>query len=105
MFRKLFKNTKEKAEQAIDETKEKVTKLADSADKFISDGNNQMKTITVVMCIIGVTFTLSNIVTIATNIHNAKHLKEPKVVNNIYINKEATNAGIVSQTQKTYDRG
>ena len=83
----LFKKTKEKAENAIDETKEKVIKLTDSADKFISDGNNQMKTITIVMCIIGVTFTLSNIVTIATNIHNAKNLKEPKVINNIYMNK------------------
>ena len=87
MFKNFFKNTKEKAEKAIDETKEKVTKLADSADKFISDGNNQMKTITIVMCVIGVTFTLSNIVTIATNIHNAKALKTPKIVNNIYVNK------------------
>lgn len=87
MFKGLFKNTKEKAEKAIDETKEKVTKLADSADKFISDGNNQMKTITVVMCIIGVTFTLSNIVTIATNIHSARAIKTPKIVNNIYVTK------------------
>ena len=52
-----------------------------------STTNNQMKTITLVMCIIGVTFTLSNIVTIATNIHNAKMLKTPKIVNNIYVNK------------------
>lgn len=97
MFKNLFKNTKEKAEKAIDETKEKVTKLADSADKFISDGNNQMKTITIVMCIIGVTFTLSNVVTIATNIHNARHLKEPKVVNNIYINKENGDVRAISK--------
>lgn len=87
MFKNIFKNTKEKAEQAIDETKEKVAKLADSADKFISDGNNQMKTITVIMCIIGVTFTLSNIVTITTNIHNSKAMKQPKIVNNIFVNK------------------
>ena len=52
MFKNFFKNTKEKAEKAIDETKEKVTKLADSADKFISDGNNQMKTITIVIVFI-----------------------------------------------------
>lgn len=97
MFKKLLNNTKEKAEKAIDETKEKVNKLADSADKFISDGNNQMKTITVIMCIIGVTFTLSNIVTIATNIHNAKHLKEPKIVNNIYINKEGNKNGNIQK--------
>lgn len=97
MFKKLLNNTKEKAEKAIDETKEKVNKLADSADKFISDGNNQMKTITIIMCIIGVTFTLSNIVTIATNIHNAKHLKEPKIVNNIYINKEGNKNGNIQK--------
>lgn len=83
-----FKKTKEKAEKAIEETKENVGKLTRSADKFISDGNNQMKIITIVMVAIGVTMTLSNIVTIATNISNSKRLKEPKVVNNVFINKE-----------------
>lgn len=88
MFKNLFKSTREKAEKALEETKEKVGKLTESADKFISDGNNQMKVITVVMIAIGVSMTLSNIVTIATNIHNSKHIKEPKVINNVYINKE-----------------
>ena len=82
-----FKNTKEKAESAIDETKEKVGVLADSANKFISDGNNQMKTITLAIVGIGISMVLSNIVTICTNIHTAKHIKEPKVINNLYFDK------------------
>ena len=87
MFKNLFKNTKEKAEKAIDETKEKVTKLADSADKFISDDNNSISISTIQMFVICITFTWSNIVTIAPNIDNAKALKTPKIVNNIYVNK------------------
>ena len=86
-----FKKTKEKAENAIDETKEKVGKLADSADKFISDGNNQMKAITVAIVGIGITMILSSIVSIAANIHMAKNVKEPKVINNLYFDKERIN--------------
>jgi uncharacterized RmlC-like cupin family protein len=82
-----LKKTKEKAENAIDETKEKVGKLADSADKFISDGNNQMKAITIAVIGIGISMILSNIVTIFTNVHTARHVKEPKVINNLYFDK------------------
>lgn len=88
MFNKLFKNTREKAENAIKETKEKVTQLTDSANEFVSNGNNQMKIITVVMVAIGISMVLSNTVSIVTSIHNAKHLKDPKYITNIYINKE-----------------
>ncbi len=87
----LFKKTKEKAENAIDETKEKVGKLADSADKFISDGNNQMKAITIAIVGIGVTMMLSSVVSIITNIHMARNVKEPKVINNLYFDKEKIN--------------
>ena len=88
MFDKLFKNTREKAEKAIEETKDNVGKLTTAANKFLSDGNNQMKVITIVFIGIGVTMTLSNIVTIITNVSNARHMREPKIVNNLYINKE-----------------
>ena len=79
-----FKKAKDKANEVLDITKEKVTVIADSADKFISDGNNQIKTITIIVVAAGVSMTLSNIVNIAVNIHNAKNVKEPKIVNNIY---------------------
>ena len=88
MFKNLFKNTREKAEKAIDEIKEKTSKLSDSADKFLSDGNNQMKTIAMSFAAIAITMTISNIVSIVTNIHTAKSMKEPKVINNITIYKE-----------------
>ncbi len=81
---KFFKKTKEKAEKAIADTKDKVTKLAESANKFISDGNNQMKTITVVVLSVGVSLILSNIVNVGTSIYTVKNMKEPKVINNIY---------------------
>ena len=81
---KFFKKAKEKANEVLDITKEKVTIIADSADKFISDGNNQIKTITVIVIIAGISMTLSNIVNIGVNVCNAKHIKEPKIVNNIY---------------------
>lgn len=79
-----FKKAKDKANEVLDITKEKVTIVADSADKFISDGNNQIKTITIIVVAAGLSMTLSNIVNIAVNIHNAKNVKEPKIVNNIY---------------------
>ncbi len=79
-----FKKAKDKANEVLDITKEKVTIVADSADKFISDGNNQIKTITIIVVAAGLSMILSNIVNIAVNIHNAKNVKEPKIVNNIY---------------------
>ncbi len=88
MLKNLITKTKEKFKKTIDDTKEKVDKLADSADKFISDGNNQMKAITVIVIVAGIALTISNIVSIATNIHSVKIQKEPKVINNVYINKE-----------------
>lgn len=84
-FKGLYTRIKEKVNKTIDNTTEKVDKLAESADKFISDGNNQMKTITVVVIVAGIALTLSNIVTIATNIHNSKSMREPKVINNINV--------------------
>lgn len=88
MFNNIFKNTREKAENAIEETKNNVTKLTESADKFLSDGNNQMKVITVVFIGIGISMVVSNIVSIVTNISNSKHMRDPKIINNLYINKE-----------------
>lgn len=79
-----FKKAKDKANEVLDITKEKVTIVADSADKFISDGNNQIKTITIIVVAAGLSMILSNIVNVAVNIHNAKNVKEPKIVNNIY---------------------
>lgn len=79
-----FKKAKDKANEVLDITKEKVTIVADSADKFISDGNNQIKTITIIVVASGLSMIVSNIVNIAVNIHNAKNVKEPKIVNNIY---------------------
>lgn len=82
-----LKKTGEKAEVAIEETKEKVGKLADSADKFISDGNNQMKTITIAVLAISATAIISNIVSIGVSIHKAKNYKTPQVNVNIYVDK------------------
>ena len=82
-----LKKTGEKAEVAIEETKEKVGKLAESADKFISDGNNQMKTITLAVVAISATAMISNIVSIAVSIHKAKNYKTPQVNVNIYVDK------------------
>ena len=87
-IRGLYTRIKEKVNKTIDNTSQKVDKLAESADKFISDGNNQMKTITIVVVVAGIALTLSNIVTIATNIHNSRSMKEPKVINNIYMYKK-----------------
>lgn len=88
MFEKLFKKTKESAKRALEDTKNKIDDLTISANKFVSDGNNQMKIITIVLVSVGVAMTLSNLVSITTNIYNARHIKEPKIINNIYIYKE-----------------
>lgn len=82
-----FKKTKEKAEVAIVETKEKVGKLAESADKFISDGNNQLKTISIVVLAVGASMIVSNLVNIGTNIYIAKHIKSNNIVINNYMSK------------------
>lgn len=94
MFKKLrekistFVNeTKEKTEQTLDETKDKVSKLAESADKFISDGNNQMKVITVVSVAVGSSIVITSIVNMFTNIYTAKHSKANQIVQNFYVNK------------------
>ncbi len=94
IFDKIFKKTTDKANEAIEvtqsaveETKEKVGKLADSADKFLSDGNNQMKTITIVAIFIGIGVVLSSAVTIGTSLHAAKTAKTGSTTVNIYINK------------------
>lgn len=85
-----FKKTKEKAEVAIVETKEKVGKLAESADKFISDGNNQLKTISIVVLAVGASMIVSNLVNIGTNIYIAKHVKTNTVIVNNYMVKPDT---------------
>lgn len=84
-----FKKTKEEAKVALVETKEKVDKLAINADKFLDDSNNQIKTITLVILAVGATLIISNIINVGTNIYMARQSKQPKVINNIYINKES----------------
>lgn len=84
-----FKKTKEEAKVALVETKEKVDKLAINADKFLDDSNNQIKTITLVIFTVGATLIISNIINVGTNIYMARQSKQPKVINNIYINKES----------------
>lgn len=94
MFNKLKKKistfvneTKEKTEQTLDETKVKVGKLAESADKFISDGNNQMKVITIVAVAVGATIVLTSLVNMVTNIYTAKHSKANQIIQHFYANK------------------
>lgn len=82
----MITETKEKADSTLDETKEKVSKLTESANKFLSDSNNQMKIITIVAIAVGTSVILSNIVTMATSIYNAKHSSK-QIVNNIYVNR------------------
>ena len=98
MFNKLkskIKNfvvdTKTKAETTLDETKEKVTKLTESADKFLSDSNNQMKIITVIVVGVGLTMIVSNVVNVFTTIYSAKHSKAPMIIQNIYPNNVGGN--------------
>ena len=94
MFNKLktkIKNfaieTKEKAEKTLDDTKETVTKLTESADKFISDSNNQMKVITVVAVAVGSAIVITSLVNMVTNIYAAKHSKANQITQNFYIYK------------------
>ena len=89
MFKGLFK----KAGKMVNDTKKKIDKLSESADKFISDGNNQMKIITCVIAGLGVSMIASNVVTMVTTIYSTKHTKSPKVVNNIYIYKNGEKVG------------
>ena len=94
MFNKLktkIKNfvteTKTKAEETLDDTKEKVTKLTESADKFISDSNNQMKIITIVAVAVGSSIVITGLVNMITNIYAAKHSKANQIIQNFYILK------------------
>lgn len=89
MFRKFFKKTKEKANEVINTTKVRVEQVADAADKFISEGNNQMKIITCTVVVFGVVNIISNVISIYANIKsvNINSTSVPhQVINNIYIN-------------------
>lgn len=94
MFGKLKKKianfaneTKEKAEKTLDDTKNKVSKLTESADKFISDSNNQMKTITIVAVAVGTAIIFTSVVNMFTNIYVAKHSKSNQIIQYLIANK------------------
>lgn len=86
MFGKFFKKTKEKVNSVIDTAEKKIEQVAESTDKFISEGNNQMKIITYTVVIFGIVNIVSNAVSIYTNLRGMNVGATPKVVNNIYIN-------------------
>lgn len=86
-FKKLIKGTKEKAEKAIEETKEQLTTLSTNANDFLNDSNNAVKTLVYIVAAVGSVMVVSNVVSIATSIHIAKSIKDPKIVNNIIVKK------------------
>lgn len=87
IFNKMFGKTKEKVEKVAEEAKVKVINLTETANKFISDGNGQMKVITIIVVAVGISSFVSNCVSIGSSIYMSKTIKEPKIINNITIQK------------------
>lgn len=85
MLKKLFKNTKEKAEKAIDRTAQNVNEAVNDAKNLINQGNNKIKLITGLIILgIGVSI-VTNIYSVAIGVKSAKMLEKSNINLNIRI--------------------
>lgn len=85
MLQKLFKNTKEKAERAIDRTTQNVNEAVNDAKNLISQGNNKIKLITGLIVLgMGVSI-VTNIYSVIIGVKSAKMIERSNINLNIKI--------------------
>ena len=84
----IFKKTGEKVEKAVEETSTDAKKTLHKTNALIDESSDKIKTIATVM-VIGFTLSsLASIASIVVSLKQGRNLQQPKVVNQIYIEKE-----------------